>query len=138
MADRLETIGQVPVLVCDAEGERVANDRDAVDVIAAAYSAGAAWVLMPVERLDPGFFALRTGVAGQVLGKFADYRMGLIVVGDIAERVAERVAGSDAFRDLVRESNRGRQMWFVAEAAEAELRLAPLGAAMAESGGGEG
>lgn len=125
MADSLETVGGVAVLVCDAGGERVASDRDAVDLIGAAYGVEALWVLVPVERLDPGFFALRSGVAGQVLGKFADYRMGLMVVGDVSAWVAE----SGAFADLVRESNRGRQMWFVADMAEAERRLVPVGAA---------
>lgn len=129
MADRLETIERVPVLVCDAEGERVANDRDAVDLIAATYGTDVSWVVLPVERLDPGFFELRTGVAGQVLGKFADYRMGLIVLGD----VSAWVAASDAFRDLVRESNRGRQMWFLADVGEVGRRLAPLGAASSTS-----
>lgn len=129
MADAVTTIAGVPVLVCDAAGESVADDRDAVDLIAAAYSAEATWVLVPVARLDPDFFVLRSGVAGQVLGKFADYRMGLIVAGDIGEWVA----ASDPLRDLVRESNRGRQMWFVADLAEAERRLAPVGAAMSET-----
>ncbi|GIG64762.1 DUF4180 domain-containing protein [Phytomonospora endophytica] len=126
MADSLESIGGVPVFVCGAEGEVVANDRDAVDLIAGAYSVEASWVLVPVERLEPDFFVLRSGVAGQVLGKFADYRMGLVVVGDVSGWVAE----SDALRDLLRESNRGRQAWFVADRAEAEGRLAAVGAAL--------
>ncbi|HEY1178796.1 MAG TPA: DUF4180 domain-containing protein [Phytomonospora sp.] len=124
MADSPETIGGVPVLLCDAEGARVRTDQDAVDLMASAYGTEAAWVLLPVERLDPDFFVLRSGVAGRVLGKFADYRMGLIVVGDVSAQVAE----SDALRDLLRESNRGRQAWFVADMAEAEQRLAAVGA----------
>lgn len=134
MTDRLETIGRVPVLVCDAEGGRVAGDRDAVDLIGATYGSDASWVVLPVERLDPDFFVLRSGVAGQVLGKFADYRVGLIVLGDVSAWVAASVP----LRDLVRESNRGRQAWFLPDMAEVERRLAPLGAAVGEKEHGRG
>ncbi|MFI2373842.1 DUF4180 domain-containing protein [Streptomyces sp. NPDC018964] len=43
-----------------------------------------------------------------------------MIVGGIASRVAD----SDALRDFVREANRGTRMWFVADRAELERRLA--------------
>lgn len=52
--------------------------------------------------------------------KFANYRVGLAVVGD----VSAHVEASEALRDFVRESNRGQQVWFVADDAELETRLA--------------
>ena len=74
---------------------------------------------MPVSRIAPEFFALRTGVAGAVVQKFVNYRLRLVVVGD----VSEHVAASTALRDFVRESNRGGQPWFVADEAELAARL---------------
>ena len=59
---------------------------------------------MPVARIAPAFFALATGVAGAVVQKFVNYRLRLVVVGD----VTEHVAASTALRDFVREANRGR------------------------------
>ncbi|MFD0562560.1 DUF4180 domain-containing protein [Kitasatospora saccharophila] len=97
----------------------VAGERQALDLLGDASYRGASWVVLPVERLDPEFFRLRSGVAGAVVQKFAQYRMGLAVVGD----VAERVAASDALRDFVRESNRGLQLWFVADLPELAGRL---------------
>ena len=47
------------------------------------------------------------------------YRLHLVVVGDIARHVA----ASTALRDFVREANRGRQTWFVADAEELAARL---------------
>ncbi|MEV0644392.1 DUF4180 domain-containing protein [Phytomonospora sp. NPDC050363] len=128
MPDRLEVIGGVRVLACAADGEHVASARDAADLLGAAYGVEADWIVLPVERLSPDFFVLRTRVAGEVLGKFADYRMGLVVVGDISAWVE----GSSALRDLVRECNRGRQAWFVGDMGEAERRLAVVGAALAK------
>jgi hypothetical protein len=87
----------------------VRGEGDVLDVIIEAGQQGARWVAIPVSRLGEEFFQLRTGVAGAILQKFVNYRMGLAVVGDISAYTA----ASDAFRDLVRESNRGRQCRFV-------------------------
>ncbi|MGL1447015.1 DUF4180 domain-containing protein, partial [Vibrio parahaemolyticus] len=49
------------------------------------------------SRLAPSFFDLHSGLAGEVVQKFANYRVGLVVVGD----VTEHLAASAAFRDFV-------------------------------------
>ncbi|WP_282205446.1 DUF4180 domain-containing protein [Kitasatospora fiedleri] len=116
-------LGGARVLVAAAEGEVVAGERAALDLLADAYHREASWVALPVERLGAEFFRLRSGVAGAVVQKFAQYRMGLAVVGDVAARVAE----SDALRDFVRESNRGRQLWFVEDLPGLAGRLADRG-----------
>ncbi|WFE25996.1 DUF4180 domain-containing protein [Solwaraspora sp. WMMD791] len=108
MADEIVEVAGVPVLVCAADGPPIASEQDALDVIGAAF-AGAEIVAVPVGRLDERFFALRSGVAGGIMQKFVNYRLRLVVVGDITEHTA----GSTALRDLVVESNRGRQVWFV-------------------------
>jgi hypothetical protein len=50
---------------------------------------------------------------------FANYRRRLVVLGD----VSAFVAGSDAFRDWVREANRGQDVWFLADDEELARRL---------------
>ncbi len=65
---------------------------------------------IPVERLDADFFQLRSGVAGEIVQKFANYKMLVAIVGDISRYVGE----SKSLRDFVREANRGDQLWFVA------------------------
>jgi hypothetical protein len=122
MLDELRQLHGVPVLVCAAEGSQLRDDRDAVDLIAQArFGHHADWVAVPVDRLAPEFFRLRTGVAGAIVQKFVDYRTGLAVVGD----VTAHLAAGDAFRDWVRETNRGRDTWFVVDLAELEQRLTP-------------
>ncbi|MFJ1752592.1 DUF4180 domain-containing protein [Kitasatospora sp. NPDC088134] len=119
----VQELGGVKVLVCPAEGEPVAGERQALDLLGDAYYREASWVAVPVERLGAEFFRLRSGVAGAVVQKFAQYRSGLAVVGDVAAHL-ER---SDALRDFVRESNRGGQLWFVADLPELAGRLANSG-----------
>jgi len=108
----------VPVLVCDRDGAPIAGTQDALDVIGAAFS-GAEVVAIPAGRLDERFFDLRTGLAGEVMQKFVNYRLRLVIVGDIAPWLAT----SSALRDLVRESNQGDQVWFVADLDELDTRL---------------
>ena len=73
--------------------------------------------------LDPAFFTLSSGVAGEFVQKFVQYGQRLAVVGDISELVSQ----SDALRDFVGECNRGRAVWFVADADELVRRLETSG-----------
>ncbi|MBA8944893.1 MULTISPECIES: DUF4180 domain-containing protein [Streptomyces] len=119
-ADGVMTSNGVTVLVCDADGAKVSGGDTALDLIGDAMGCRADVVAVPVERLADEFFALSSGVAGDVVQKFVNYRIRLAVVGDIGDRVA----ASDALRDFVREANRGRQVCFVADRTELEERLA--------------
>ena len=96
--------------------------RSGADALGLLYDDGAAdadWIAVPVARLDPSFFDLSSGVAGEFVQKFVNYRARVAVVGDITAEIA----ASTALRDFVRESNRGVQMWFVADEAELTRRL---------------
>ncbi|MFF5447723.1 DUF4180 domain-containing protein [Streptomyces sp. NPDC012888] len=114
------TINGTTVLVCDADGPPVAGEREALDLLGDAFHHGARWVAVPAERFDESFFRLHTRVAGDVIQKFANYRVGIVVLGDISRHTAS----STALRDFVRECNRGGQTWFLADEEELRGRLA--------------
>jgi uncharacterized protein DUF4180 len=115
----LERIHDVPVLMCAPEGELIRDERDALDCIGDAGYQGAQWVVIPAERLDEAFFRLRTRVAGDIIQKFVNYRLGVAIVGDISRHTE----ASSALRDFVGECNRGRQTWFLADVGELRERL---------------
>ena len=102
-----------------AEGPLLSSGADALGLIYGDGAGAAEWIAVPVARLDPSFFTLSSGVAGDFVQKFANYGVRLAVVGDISGPLAE----SAALRDFVRESNRGRQIWFVAAEDELARRL---------------
>jgi Domain of unknown function (DUF4180) len=106
------------VLACEPEA-KLRTDRDAADLIGEALSQRADWVLIPMECLDDDFFRLKTRIAGEIVQKFVNYRRKLAIIGDISRFVDE----SSALRDFVYESNRGEQVWFLADATEFEKRL---------------
>ena len=118
MAD-VRIVAERTVLVCDPAGPPIIDAQGALDLIGQAWAAQADLIVLPVSRLTDDFFTLSTGLAGEVLQKFVNYQRRIAIVGD----VSEAVAGSDALRDFIRESNRGRHVWFVADLAELAARL---------------
>lgn len=106
-------------LFLDDDGPTVATERDAMDLVAESFHSGAQLIVLPVGRLTDDFFRLRTGIAGEIVQKFAVYRRKLAILGDISARVA----ASPTLRDFVAEANRGDQLWFVADREELAARL---------------
>ena len=115
----VETIEGRVVLLLDGTGPRLGG-RDLLDAVA---DAGATVVACPVDRLDPAFFDLRTGVAGELMQALVNYRVVLAVVGPLPDSAL----ASGAFMALVREANRGAQHWFVRDLAELRAHLARAG-----------
>jgi hypothetical protein len=79
---------------------------------------------LPTERMiihastfDPSFFDLKSGLAGEVLQKVANYRLRLAIVGDFS------VYESKALRDFIFESNKGSMIAFVNSIDEALKKL---------------
>lgn len=102
--------------------EVLRSGNDCLDLIGEAMGNGEEWVVLPVERLDESFFQLKTGVAGDIVQKFVNYRIRLAIIGDISRHIA----ASDAFRDFVTESNRGRQLWFLPTMQELDAKRGPV------------
>ena len=110
----------VTVKYLDEDGPVVSRPEDVSDLIGNAWYEHAEVIAMPVSRLDPEFFRLASGVAGDLTQKLVNYRLTLAVLGDISAFVE----ASGAFRDFVWESNRGDHVWFLADRAELEAKLA--------------
>lgn len=115
---RASIAGQT-TLELGAAGPLLRTEDDARDLIQETFGSDIRIAVVPVERLDPEFFVLRTGVAGAFVQKLVQYRLRLVVVGDISGWTD----ASDALRDWVREVNRGRDILFVADRAALEARL---------------
>ena len=111
--------GDDHVLICDRQGDAIDSRQDALDVIGEGLGLGATLIAIPVVRLGPSFFDLRSGLAGEIAQAAVNYSQKLAVVGDISEHVAR----SNAFHDWVVECNRGSDLCFVASIDELKARL---------------
>lgn len=98
----------------------IASERDGADLVGEALGAGAEIIAVPAPRLAADFFVLKTGLAGAILQKTTNYRLGFAVVGEVPADALE----SEALRAFIIESNRRGQVLFVADMAELEARLA--------------
>jgi hypothetical protein len=116
--DHLQTLHGIPVLAFAASGPKL-DDRSVNDFLSEAWSTDAQWLVIPLERLAPGFLDLSTRIAGEVIQKFTNYRIGVAFVGDIAPWTQ----ASNSLRDFVYESNKGASVWFVRDQAEFAAKL---------------
>ena len=110
----------VRVLECVPDGAKLQTYQDAVDLVGKSFEDRATLIVIPVECLDDDFFQLKTRIAGELIQKFVQYRRRLVIVGDISRYLAE----SSALRAFVAESNRGKDVWFLASLEELNDRLA--------------
>ena len=70
-------------------------------------------IILHEKNITPDFFDLKTKVAGDVLQKFTQYQMPLIIVGDFSK------FKSRSLNDFIFESNKGKQINFVRSQSEA-------------------
>lgn len=74
-------------------------------------------VILMREHLSADFYDLPTGVAGDVLQKAVQYGIRIAIIGNFSDIL------SKSFHDLVRESNRGKDAFFVSQKDEARAKL---------------
>ncbi|MXN43735.1 DUF4180 domain-containing protein [Shinella kummerowiae] len=102
-------MGGTKVLLLPVKGPQITTEADGNDVIGEAFSVEAELIAIPVERLGSSFLRLETRLAGTIFQKFVNYHLRCAIIGDIAPLLE----GSKALRDFVRETNKGRSIWFV-------------------------
>ena len=95
--------------------------RDAASALefmmSAQYETGCRKLILPKACVAEAFFSLRTGLAGEILQKFVNYQMRLAIVGEYDHYT------SKPLQDIIRESNRGREICFLPSVEEAVRKL---------------
>lgn len=115
-----EAHGGLVLFFVAARGPALASEQDALDLIGATYGTQTDVLVVPAERFAPQFFDLATRQAGLFFQKLQNYRLRLVILGDVSSHVAR----SKALRDFVTETNRTGHHLF---AADREAMLAGLG-----------
>ena len=73
---------------------------------------GARKIILRREDIAPEFFDLSTGLAGEMVQKFVNYRVQLAIVGSFED-------ASESLKAFIRESNRGGHLFFAKNTEEA-------------------
>lgn len=96
-----------------ATSGRIATEQDALELVAACIEHGTGLLLLPADALAADFFRLRTGLAGQIMQKLANYHMKTALVLPAETTVTGR------FKDLMAEMNSGNTFRIFAGESEA-------------------
>lgn len=115
-------IASVNLKIAEVEpgSDLITSSGDMLDIIADAGYHDSGRIIIHEKSLHSDFFDLKTGLAGDILQKFSNYRLKLAIVGDFAE------VRSISLRDFIKESNRGRTVNFVNSFEEALDRLTKI------------
>lgn len=107
-----------PVAHIIDDGVLIHDGQSALDLLANAhYSTNSNRFIITKESIDESFFDLRSGLAGEVMQKFINYRCKLAIVGDFSAYT------SKALNDFIYECNQGNDFFFVSTLDEAVERL---------------
>jgi hypothetical protein len=96
-----------------SEGIIINNIEDGLDLLGNLYYQGFDKIVLHENNITPDFFDLKTGIAGEILQKFSNYRVRLAIVGDFSKYT------SKSLTNFIYESNKGRHINFVTSTAEA-------------------
>lgn len=91
----------------------IQNAEDALDLLGNTYYQGFDKMIVHQKNMTEDFFDLKNKMAGEILQKFSNYRMQLIIVGDFSELT------SKSLKDFIYESNKGKQVNFLGSVSEA-------------------
>lgn len=83
------------------------STEDGLDLLGNLYYQGFDKIIIHEKNITPEFFDLRTKIAGEILQKFAQYQMPLIIVGDFSKYK------SKSLNDFIFESNKSQQINFI-------------------------
>lgn len=106
------------IAVISSDEKVIVDTQSALDLaMTVKYETGVSKIAISKDLIAEDFFILSTGMAGEVLQKYINYRVKLAIYGDFSRYT------SKPLHDFIYESNRGRDFFFVASKEEAIRRL---------------
>lgn len=91
------------IVECLPDGQQLASEDDALELIAACGENDTPRLLLHAENLPADFYRLSTGLAGRLLLKFSNYRLRVAAVLPL------ELTRQGRFHEMVLETNRGNE-----------------------------
>lgn len=96
----------------------IEDAQSALDLmVSVQYETNCDKIILHKSCVADDFFVLSTGIAGEILQKFINYRKKIAIVGDYSKYT------SKPLKDFIYESNKGNSIFFVPSIEEALLKL---------------
>ncbi|MBE4948511.1 DUF4180 domain-containing protein [Chryseobacterium culicis] len=100
-------IGTIKIAEVTSDDMIIQSVQDGLDLMGNIYYQGFDKVVLYEKNITPEFFDLKTKIAGEILQKFSNYRIGLAIVGDFSKYE------SKSMKDFIFESNKTKHINFV-------------------------
>ena len=97
----------------------IAQTQDILDLFGDLVSDNCNRIIIHERNLHSDFFQLKTGLAGDILQKFSNYKVKLAIIGDFSKYK------SKSLHDFIRECNKGSMIFFLDTLDSALIRLTP-------------
>ena len=96
----------------------IKDTQSALDMmVSAQYETDCDKIIIYKSCVSDEFFVLSTGIAGEILQKFINYRKKIAIVGDYSKYT------SKPLKDFIYESNKGNSIYFLPNIDEAVFKL---------------
>lgn len=118
MEIKSHTINDIKIAEVTSDEIFIRTTQDGLDLLGDCYYQGFDSIILHQQNITPDFFDLKTGIAGDILQKFSNYRMRLVIIGDFS------MYTSKPLQDFIFESNKGKHINFLGSIEEALRVLA--------------
>lgn len=114
MTIHLITKNNIVCAVIESDTRIIIDAKSALDILMTAkYEAGTKNIVINKELITEDFFILSRGLAGEVLQRYINYGGRIAIYGDYSKYT------SKPLKDFIYESNKGKDVFFVATKDEA-------------------
>ncbi|ETZ21403.1 hypothetical protein N824_28450 [Pedobacter sp. V48] len=109
--------GEIRIAEVISDKVLIKNPEEGLQLLADLYYQDVDRIILQEQNICTEFFDLKTGIAGEILQKFSNYRVRLAIVGDFSKYQ------SKSMKDFIYESNKGKQVNFVDSSEDAIAKL---------------
>lgn len=106
------------IVYIESQDILISDMQSALDLIATvSFEKGCSRIIIDKNAICEEFFILSSGIAGEVLQKFINYRTKMAIIGDFSKYT------SKPLHDFIYESNKGNDIFFVDNLEQAMEKL---------------
>lgn len=117
MKTQIHNINNTKIAELISDDLLIKEIQDGLDLLVNVYYQDMDRMIIHEKNITPHFFDLKTGMAGEILQKFSNYKMKLAIVGDLSKYQ------SKSLNDFIFESNKNGNINFVDSLEEALVKL---------------
>ena len=108
----------VEIAIINSSEILIMDVQSALDIMATvSFEVGCDRIILNKSVICDDFFHLRTGLAGEILQKFINYKMKIAIIGDFS------VYSSKSLKDFNYEINKGTDIFFLSNIKQAVEKL---------------